>query len=843
MEPEAPATKEFAEAQRRYEESARTNRIKLEQPLHTNAPCSQARLRAAALAGDGYAASLCQGSNRIEGDFWLGLASTNGCVPAQIELAKRLEGASQVVFQLRVTNEHMLRAGRSGVRGTNGAVFEISCSADMTQRQLGEMMHEEIPGTEFVRWIGRAPGENSPDADAAKYWRNKAKAGLPKLKGEAATNDARALFALSRLHEAGDLVESNSVVAADMLRKAANLGLAAAECEWGTHNERLTNLVQASRWYLAAATQGLATAQRYLAVLNESPRQNPYLPPYYDPHFQPEARECARWNFEVASQLPPDSWTYYACCELGRLYASGEGVESSAVEVLKWYRRAIDMGGEPRGFAEYRLALCYFGGEGVPQDDNEGLKWVQKAVEKGYRENRGYEVGMAARVGQSGDYRRAVKYWRKLAVQGSVQGQWALWDCYREGKGVPKDQAEATRWQVKSLKNPEAAKVLREPAEDGNAFAQWLMGWFYAQGQGVSQDFPEAVKWYRKAAEQGYAKSQLALGRCYLAGEGVATNRTEAIKWVRKAAEQGNAGGQGVLGMSYALGTGVPINDIEAYKWLSLALAQNLTDDSREMVAEALNSVQTRMSREEIVEAQRLAAAFVPRPEAPAAAAGDNNFDILSGGTQRLKATATGFFITEDGFLVTNEHVVNGGSRIRVLTAKGLFAAKVVKMDAANDLALLKAEGRFAALPVAASRSVRMGSTVATVGFPNIGLQGFAPKLAKGEIASLTGAQDDPRHFQISAPVQPGNSGGALVDERGNVVGVVAAKLSAKAAMATSGALPENVNYAVKSSFLLSFLESMPEVAAKLREPGTKQQAFESMVKSVEQAAALVLVY
>ena len=56
------------------------------------------------------------------------------------------------------------------------------------------------------------------------------------------------------------------------------------------------------------------------------------------------------------------------------------------------------------------------------------------------------------------------------------------------------------------------------------------------------------------------------------------------------------------------------------------------------------------------------------------------------------------------------------------------------------------------------------GRHMATVGFPNIGLQGFAPKLAKGEIASLSGAGDDPRYFQISMPVQPGNSGGALVE-------------------------------------------------------------------------------
>ena len=172
-----------------------------------------------------------------------------------------------------------------------------------------------------------------------------------------------------------------------------------------------------------------------------------------------------------------------------------------------------------------------------------------------------------------------------------------------------------------------------------------------------------------------------------------------------------------------------------------------------------------------------------------------------------------------------------------------MIDAKIIQVDAANDLALLKANGRFAPLPISASRTVKLGSTVATVGFPDIVLQGFAPKLAKGEIASLSGAQDDPRYFQISVPVQPGNSGGALVDERGNVVGVVAAKLNVAAAVATSGALPENVNYAVKSSLLLSFLESVPEVAAKLKEPSTKDRRFEDVVKAAEQAAVLVLVY
>ena len=171
------------------------------------------------------------------------------------------------------------------------------------------------------------------------------------------------------------------------------------------------------------------------------------------------------------------------------------------------------------------------------------------------------------------------------------------------------------------------------------------------------------------------------------------------------------------------------------------------------------------------------------------------------------------------------------------------ISARVVKLDRANDLALLKVEGQFPALPVVASRGVRLGSTVATVGFPNTGLQGFSPKLARGEIASLAGAQDDARHFQISVPVQPGNSGGALFDERGNVVGVVVGKLNQEAALAATGSLAENVNYAIKSSYLLSFLESVPEVAARLKEPNTTDRKFEDVVKDAEQAAVLVLVY
>ena len=95
--------------------------------------------------------------------------------------------------------------------------------------------------------------------------------------------------------------------------------------------------------------------------------------------------------------------------------------------------------------------------------------------------------------------------------------------------------------------------------------------------------------------------------------------------------------------------------------------------------------------------------------------------------------------------------------------------------------------------------------------------------------------------FELVRPDAPGQT--HTVDEHGNVVGVVSAKLNASMALAATGALPENVNYAVKSSFLLSFLESAPEVSAKPKEPISTARNFDGVVQSAQVATVLVLIY
>jgi S1-C subfamily serine protease len=137
---------------------------------------------------------------------------------------------------------------------------------------------------------------------------------------------------------------------------------------------------------------------------------------------------------------------------------------------------------------------------------------------------------------------------------------------------------------------------------------------------------------------------------------------------------------------------------------------------------------------------------------------------------------------------------------------------------------------------------VGLGDEVFTIGFPNLDVQGASPKYTDGKVSSLSGMEDDPSQYQISVPVQPGNSGGALVAENGGVVGVVRARMDDLASIARSGAVPQNVNYAVKVKYLRALLADIPGVAAKLKQADADAKAGER-VKTAADAAVIVLVY
>jgi S1-C subfamily serine protease len=171
--------------------------------------------------------------------------------------------------------------------------------------------------------------------------------------------------------------------------------------------------------------------------------------------------------------------------------------------------------------------------------------------------------------------------------------------------------------------------------------------------------------------------------------------------------------------------------------------------------------------------------------------------------------SGSGFFISPDGYLLTSYHVVADATKVVVRHAGQNLAATVTQVDRTNDLALLKVAGNdFKWLPLAAQAKVGLGESVFTIGYPNPSLQGKEPKYSEGTISGLDGFQDDPREYQISLAVQPGNSGGPVCNASGEVVGVVRSSLNAGFALVSSGSLPQSVNYAVKSSYALQLMQS-----------------------------------
>ena len=202
----------------------------------------------------------------------------------------------------------------------------------------------------------------------------------------------------------------------------------------------------------------------------------------------------------------------------------------------------------------------------------------------------------------------------------------------------------------------------------------------------------------------------------------------------------------------------------------------------------------------------------------------------------------SGFFVTTNGYFVTNYHVIKNSKSITLRIPDGRkFEGRVVRSDAVNDLALIKVDGRFPALPITSSHLAKRGQSVATVGYPHADIQGVEPKVTEGIISSLSGISDDPRMFQISAAIQAGNSGGPLVTKEGNVIGVIVSKLSAVALLKQTGDMPQNVNYAVKSNYLLELLTGN-HLDNNLLRPNKKSfQNLEDITAIVEKATARVV--
>lgn len=182
-----------------------------------------------------------------------------------------------------------------------------------------------------------------------------------------------------------------------------------------------------------------------------------------------------------------------------------------------------------------------------------------------------------------------------------------------------------------------------------------------------------------------------------------------------------------------------------------------------------------------------------------------------SAGKPVKSKSGTGFVVSANGHIVTNQHVIEGCSDLKGnLTGEAAMVLRVVSSDANNDLALLQAPSTttFKEFARIRDRSIRSGDSVVAIGFPFHGLLTSDLTVTTGIVSSLSGMRNDSRFLQISAPVQPGNSGGPLFDTTGQIVGVVTGKLDGLRVAVATGSIPENINFAIKTGALRDFLDN-----------------------------------
>lgn len=212
----------------------------------------------------------------------------------------------------------------------------------------------------------------------------------------------------------------------------------------------------------------------------------------------------------------------------------------------------------------------------------------------------------------------------------------------------------------------------------------------------------------------------------------------------------------------------------------------------------------------------------------------------------KTKSSGSGFFLTTDGIIATNAHVVENAESIHIQISNEIgnidYSAKVLLIDNQNDVALIKInDERFQGLstiPYTLVEKAEIGENVFTIGYPLNDVMGTNYKVTNGIVSATSGIADDIRYYQISVPLQPGNSGGPLFNNNGNIIGVTSARLNSKAV----GTDIENVNYAIKISYLLNLYQMLPNVNSLNTNPKVSNKELKEHVRLLKNYVCLIQV-
>ncbi len=331
------------------------------------------------------------------------------------------------------------------------------------------------------------------------------------------------------------------------------------------------------------------------------------------------------------------------------------------------------------------------------------------------------------------------------------------------------------------------AKLSQLPAEIGIPHGQLLLGIHYYNGKGVDRDYGRAVELLTQAAKAGEAFAAYIMFQASYEGHGVEESMRDALLWLF-IAEQLETENSDVR---------------EKVDSLIRDLRKNMDDGKIDKTRSAAARWMDNEMRENAPDCGRVA----KKPE------GGSSADVEEVEEDEPASSGSGFFVSSDGHVLTNQHVISDCRELKVRSlGKPVREAEILAARENVDLAILKPEegepdrvARFRSVG-----TISQGSEVLAYGFPLRGYLASSGTMTDGIVSALTGIQDNPLHYSITAALQPGNSGGPVVDQQGRVIGAAVGTVGEKAQEwfeDNVGTRVKDANFAIKASNARIFLK------------------------------------
>ena len=692
--------------------------------------------------------------------------------------------------------------------------------------------------SEAARWLHLAAEQGHVEslAELGRLYRNgegvkKDGAKAVDFFGRAAeAGSADAQFELAMMHHYGEGVPKDRSKALAWYRKSANNGNPDAQYMLALHHAvgmtTPQDLAKALQWFHRAAENGHGLAQYKVG--------NVYVKGVIVPK---NITEAVRWLRMAALQGVLD-----AQLELASIYLGERGIPPNLPESARLFQAAAVQGD---AYAQFQIGIMNYNGAGVPRSHEKAANWYGKAAAQGHKQAQLhlaflYQTGRGVQKNDD----KAFKLYRQAAEQGLADSQYALGNAYVRGWGTLKSPDKAVEW-------------FRRAAKQEHSGAMYEIGYAHLRGEGAPRSYQIAMDWFTRSATMGTAAAQRSLGVMYAIELGVDRNRVAAY-----------------MLLTLAIDNEIP--DEKAFavredvaKWMTDAeigkarrLARNWKPGKELHLpalptkaagsADGMRKIQNSLARlgydagpaDGIMGRKTRAAirAFEADQELPATGAATTALEralkaaVSRDGDQRralptspdnpalkFASSGTGFAITKEGHVLTNYHVIDDCGEIWI-TSKG--RAEALAADAEDDLALLRTDGRFE--KQAAFRKegrAPLGADIVVTGYPLQSILSTDLGVTSGIVSALKGIRDDPRHLQLTAPAQAGNSGGPVLDRSGNVVGLMVSKLNAMLIAQVARDLPQNINFAITASTARKFLDHYDVLYSVVRSKKTRSVA------------------